>query len=236
MQKFRLYNEELNHTKRHKHAVLGYVLEGKLPHYLAGAPVHPGELDDLRVMRECTSRFFIALALAKRSPYTASFNAGVVRLIESGIVQHWKESITYESVNSTVSDLFEKDGRKNTGPEVLRLEHVKGAFLLLAAGFVICVIVFIAELSINRILFKDNHNQVIYVSNDYTIFCFLSLSLSSSSSPPKSTPPPTYLSILHYHLFLLFVYCNIREILISTGMEQSSSYKLYYFRGHLLFC
>jgi hypothetical protein len=169
MQRFRLYNAELNHTKRHKHAIIGTVLEGKLPHYLAGAPVHPGELNELRVMRECTSRFFIALALYKRSPYTAAFNAGVVRLIESGIVQHWKQSITYQSVNATVSRLFEKDGRKNTGPEVLRLEHVQGAFLLLAAGFLLCIIVFIAELSLNKILFKDNHNQVIYVLYDYTI-------------------------------------------------------------------
>jgi len=140
------------------------VLEGKHPHYLAGAPVHPGELTDLRVMRDCSSRYFIALALAKRSPYTTAFNVEVVRLIEAGIVQHWKERFTYESVNSTVSSLFEKDGRKNKGPEVLRLEHVQGAFLLLAAGVLMCILVFIAELSINRILFKDNHNQVIYVS------------------------------------------------------------------------
>ena len=132
-----------------------------MPHYLAGTPVHPGEPTELRVMQECTSRYFIALALAKRSPYTAAFNSDVVRLIESGIVQHWKERNTRESVNSTVSRLFEKDGRKNTGPEVLRLEHVQGAFLLLAAGVLMYVLVFIAELSVNRIIFKDNHNQVI---------------------------------------------------------------------------
>jgi hypothetical protein len=142
-----------------------------MPHYFAGAPVHPGELTELRVMQECTSRFFISLALAKRSPYTAAFNVAVVRLIESGIVQHWKERNTHESVNSTVSRLFEKDGKKNTGPEVLRLEHVQGAFLLLAAGVLMCIFVFIAELSINRILFKDNHNQVTYVSYNYIVFC-----------------------------------------------------------------
>jgi hypothetical protein len=130
------------------------VLEGRLPHYLAGASVHPGELAELRVMQECTSRYFIALALAKRSPYTAAFNVEVVRLIESGIVQHWKKRYTHESVNSTVSRLFEKDGRKNTGPEVLRLEHVQGAFLLLATGVLMCILVFIAELSLNKILLK----------------------------------------------------------------------------------
>jgi hypothetical protein len=140
-----------------------------MPHYLAGAPVHPDELTELRVMRECSSRYFIALALTKRSPYTAAFNVGVVRLIESGIVQHWKESNTHESVNSTLSSLFEKDGRKNTGPEVLKLEHVQGAFLLLAAGFLMGILVFVAELSINRLLFGDNRNQVIYVSFNYTV-------------------------------------------------------------------
>ena len=137
------------------------MLEGKTPHFLAGAPVHPGELTELRVMRECTSRYFIALALAKRSPYTAAFSVEVARLIESGIVQHWKKSNTHEIVNSTISSLFEKDGRENKGPEVLRLEHVQGAFLLLAVGVLVCVIVFIAELSLNRILLRDNHTQVI---------------------------------------------------------------------------
>jgi hypothetical protein len=126
--------------------------------------VHPGELTHLRVMRECTSRYFIALALSKRSPYTEAFNGGVVRLIESGIVQHWKQSITYQSVNSTVSRPFERDGRKNTGPEVLRMENVQGAFLLLAAGVLICILVFIAELSINRTPCKQGHNQVLSTS------------------------------------------------------------------------
>lgn len=133
--------------------------------------MHPGELTDLRVMRECSSRYFIALALAKRSPYTRAFNVRVVRLIEAGIVQHWKERFTQESVNSTVSSLFEKDGRKNEGPEVLRLEHVQGAFLLLAAGVLMCILVFISELSINRKMFEDNHNQVIYVSYKCTVSC-----------------------------------------------------------------
>ena len=52
---------------------------------------------------------------------------------------------------------------------MLRLEHVQGAFLLLAAGVLMCILVFIAELSINSILFKDNHNQVIYVLYDYIV-------------------------------------------------------------------
>jgi len=126
-------------------------------------------------MQKCSSLYFIVLALAKRSPYTAAFNVEVVRLIESGIVQHWKESNTHESVNSTVStcSLFEKDGRKNKGPEVLRLEHVQRAFLLLAFGFLLCILVFVAGLSLNRILLENNHNQVIYVSYNYTVSCSL---------------------------------------------------------------
>jgi len=179
------------------------VLEGKLPHYLAGAPVHPGELTELRVMQECTSRYFIALALAKRSPYTTAFNVEVVRLIESGIVQHWKESNTRVSVNSTESSLFEKDGRKNKGPEVLRLEHVQGAFLLLVVGFLMCIVVFIAELSLNRILFKDNHNQVIYVSYDYIFSAHFITSSSSLSSKP---PPPPYLSTSSPTTTLSFIF------------------------------
>lgn len=113
--------------------------------------MHPGELSDLRVMKECMSRYFISLGLSKKSPYAEAFNGGVVRLIESGIVQHWKQTITHQSVNSTVTSLFKEDGRKNTEPEMLSMENIQGAFLLLAVGILVGVLVFIAEVSLNKI-------------------------------------------------------------------------------------
>jgi hypothetical protein len=175
-------------------------------------------------MQECTSRYFIALAFAKRSPYTAAFTVEVVRLIESGIVQHCKERYTHESANSTVSRLFEKDGRKNTRPEVLRLEHVQGAFLLLAAGVLMCILVFIAELSINRIAFKDNHNEVIYVWYDnivsvhFLTIIIIIIIITTTTTTNMSSPKKL--------LFLLFLSCKIREINIITGKEHGPSYKV----------
>jgi hypothetical protein len=119
-----------------------------LPYFLEGAPVYPAELPKLRIMRECMSRYFISLGLAKESPYTTAFNEVVVRLIESGIVQHWRENIVYQRVDPAMSSLFEEDGRITRGPEVLRLEYVQGAFMLLGAGMLLCVLVFIGELSL----------------------------------------------------------------------------------------
>jgi hypothetical protein len=99
-------------------------------------------------MRECISRYFISLGLAKKSPYTTAFNEKLVRLIEAGIVQHWKENIVYQRVDPAMSNLFEDDLRYNMGPEVLKIENVQGSFLLLCAGILVCILVFFAELSL----------------------------------------------------------------------------------------
>jgi hypothetical protein len=138
------------------------VLEGKPPYYLEGTPVSPEEMTELRVMRECISRYFIALGLSKKSPYTTAFNEALVGLIETGIVQYWKERILYRSVDPIMTRLFDKTGKTNVRPEMLRMENVQGAFLLLGAGDLICILVFVTELSLKCILHSGNEIQVFY--------------------------------------------------------------------------
>jgi hypothetical protein len=138
------------------------VLEGKTPYYLQGTPVSPDEMRELRVMRECISRYYIALGLSKMSPYKAAFNEALVRLIEAGIVQYWKDSVGYRSVDPITSGLFDRTGNNNIKPEMLRMENIQGAFLLLGAGELLCILVFIAELSLKCLL--DNHKQ-------HQVFC-----------------------------------------------------------------
>jgi hypothetical protein len=99
-------------------------------------------------MRECISRYFISLGLAKKSPYTRAFNEVLVRLIEAGIVQQWKKNIIQEHFDPADSNLFEDKLKNSVGPEVLKFENVQGAFLLLGAGIVVCILVFLAELSL----------------------------------------------------------------------------------------
>ncbi|XP_023713652.2 uncharacterized protein LOC111867752 [Cryptotermes secundus] len=164
IRKFQLYNEESHHKRPHTHAALGYVLEGKPPYYLEGTPVSREEMTELRVMRECISRYFISLGLSKMSPYTTAFNEVLVRLIETGIVQYWKKSILYRSVDPIITRLFDKTGKKDVRPEMLRMENVQGAFLLLCAGDMICILVFIAELSLKCILNSHNVNQIAHVT------------------------------------------------------------------------
>jgi hypothetical protein len=126
--------------------------------------VSPEEMRNLRVMRECISRYFIALGLSKKSPYTTAFNEALVRLIETGIVQYWKKSILHRNVDPIMTGLFEKIGKSNKGPEMLRMENIQGIFLLLGAGNMICILVFIAELSLKCMLNSCNVNQVCYAS------------------------------------------------------------------------
>jgi hypothetical protein len=104
------------------------------------------------------------LALSRKSPYTAAFNEVLVRLIEAGIVQYWKESIAYRSVDPVMSGLFERTGNSNMRPEMLRVENVAGAFLLLGVGELLCILVFISELSLKCLLHNQNDNQVFYAS------------------------------------------------------------------------
>jgi hypothetical protein len=106
------------------------------------------ELTDLRVMRECISRHFVSLGLAKKSPYTTAFNEALVRLIEGGIVQHWKESAVNQHVDPAKLNLFEDELRNNVGPEALKTDNIQGAFLLLGSGMLACTLVFFAELSL----------------------------------------------------------------------------------------
>jgi hypothetical protein len=138
------------------------VLEGKPPYYLQGTPVSPEEMAELRVMRECISRYFIALGLSKKSPYTTAFNEVLVRLIETGIVQYWKESILDRSADAIMTRLFEKSRKMYIGPEMLRMENIQGAFLLLGAGNLICILVFIVELSLKCMQHNHNESQVFY--------------------------------------------------------------------------
>jgi hypothetical protein len=61
-----------------------------------------------------------------------------------------------------MTGLFDKTGKITKGPEMLRMENIQGAFLLLGAGDLICIIVFIAELSVKCMLNSYNVNQVLY--------------------------------------------------------------------------
>jgi hypothetical protein len=138
---------------------VGNFLEGRSPHFLNATPVDPAELKKLRVMSQCTSRYFISFGLAKKSPYTAPFNEAMVRLIEAGIIQYWREDITSRHVSPIDMKLLAEDAKENTEPQALRLENVQGSFLILGTGLFLASTAFIIEISAKFISSKRNKTR-----------------------------------------------------------------------------
>lgn len=135
----------------YNYAYFGNMLEGKAPYFFNVTPIQPTEILKLRVMRECTCRYFVSMGLAKNSPYTKSFNEAVVRLIESGILQHWSEDVVSRVPSPIDMKVLTQDGKDNIRPEELRLENLQGAFLLTAVGFLLAITAFTIENTIKLI-------------------------------------------------------------------------------------
>jgi hypothetical protein len=155
MEKFQLDTEPVNAPHSgYNYAFMGSKLEGKAPYFLNETSIHPAELLKLRLMQECTSRYFVSLALAKKSPYTRAFNEAVVRLMESGIVQHWTEDRISRIPSPIDMKVLADDEKDNIRPEPLRLENLQGAFLIIAAGFFLASAAFTIETSVKLISSK----------------------------------------------------------------------------------
>lgn len=124
------------------------MLEGKAPYFINATYVHPAELSKLRLMQECVSRYFISLALAKKSPYTEAFSKVVVRLIESGIVQHLVEDSVSRIPSPIDMKVLAEDENNKIRPGALKLENLQGAFMVTAAGFFLTNAAFMIENSL----------------------------------------------------------------------------------------
>ncbi|PSN46631.1 Ionotropic receptor 107 [Blattella germanica] len=128
------------------HAAYGFTLDGGIPFFLeGGVPMNPSAYPFLRVMKRCASRYYISLGLAKNSPYTSAFNKVIFRLIESGVIKHWKETIANRHIDPQMSKLFMDTVAHSLEPQPLKLVNIFGVFILLSCGLFIGTFVFILE-------------------------------------------------------------------------------------------
>ncbi|PSN46628.1 Ionotropic receptor 105 [Blattella germanica] len=138
--------EKFHHPFQAKdHASLGSVLEGDRPYFIEPVPMNPKFLSFLRVMKECVSRYYISIGLTKNSPYTSGVNEVISRLIESGIIKNWQSDVIIRRSSSQMTHVFEETDRKLSGPEVLKVQNLQGAFLLLLCGLCFGSLMFLFE-------------------------------------------------------------------------------------------
>jgi hypothetical protein len=136
-----------------KHAVFGYKLDVGTGYFLETERVEADDWKTMRVMKECMSRFFISLGLAKNSPYTAAFNEGVIRLEEAGIMDKWQRDVLLRRGNRNISSMLQdkRNVRDSTGPLKLSVANLQGAFILLLIGNSAATFVFISEEAMNKL-------------------------------------------------------------------------------------
>jgi hypothetical protein len=136
-----------------KHAVFGYTLERGTRYFLQTETIEMDDWQSMRVMKECMSRFFISLGLAKNSPYTAAFNEGLSRLIQAGIMEKWQRDVIMRRGNRNFSSVFDEDHNSidSDGPLKLSLANMKGAFIVLSIGNAVATLAFAAEKVVNML-------------------------------------------------------------------------------------
>ncbi|GFG28556.1 hypothetical protein Cfor_10698 [Coptotermes formosanus] len=104
----------------------------------------------LHALRECPRHYFLGYLMPRGSPYLPYINKGIARLVEAGIVEHWKH-ITPPSADMydgrhDPTNLTEIPEINNGNPKVFSLKDLQLAFYILAVGLSGSVIIFLLEL------------------------------------------------------------------------------------------
>jgi hypothetical protein len=153
--KFRMLDDAEHRylVKLRKHAVFGYKLEVGTSYFLETEKVEDEDWKSMRVMKECMSRYFISLGLAKGSPYTAAFNEGIRRLEECGIMDKWQRDVLLRRGNHNISSMLQDKHNviEFAGPLKLSMAHLQGAFIVLMVGNAVATLTFLSEEVINKV-------------------------------------------------------------------------------------
>jgi hypothetical protein len=102
----------------------------------------------LHVVRECPRNYLLGYVVPRGSPYLPYFNQGIARLVEAGIVEHWKkitppstERHEFDTTNST------EIAEVNTeNPKVFSLKDLQLAFYILVVGLSVSTVIFLLEI------------------------------------------------------------------------------------------
>jgi hypothetical protein len=152
-----VFLDDTEHGKKMKlgkHAVFGYKLETGTRYFLQTEAMEMEDWKSMRVMKECMSRYFITLGLAKNSPYTAAFNEGMSRLVQAGIIEKWQRNVIMRRGNPNFSSVFDENYHfiDSDRPQKLSLDNIKGAFFVMSVGNVVATLAFAVEKVVNKLI------------------------------------------------------------------------------------
>jgi hypothetical protein len=103
----------------------------------------------LHAVKECPRHYFLGYLMPRGSPYLPYINKGIARLVEAGIVEHWKQMTPpsadmHEKYDAT--NLTEIAEMNKENPKVFSLKDLQLAFYILAVGLSGSVIIFLLEM------------------------------------------------------------------------------------------
>jgi hypothetical protein len=90
----------------------------------------------LHVVRECPRHYLLGYLVPRGSPYLPDINDGIARLVEAGIVEHWKENMPS---NTGIHDRFNVSHLREMAiykenSKAFSLKNLQLAFYILAVG------------------------------------------------------------------------------------------------------
>jgi hypothetical protein len=103
----------------------------------------------LHFVRECPRHYLLGYLVPRGSPYLPYFNQGIARLVEAGIVEHWKKitppsTERYGEFNTT--NLTEIAVVNTENPKVFSLKDLQLAFYILVVGLSVSIVIFLLEI------------------------------------------------------------------------------------------
>jgi hypothetical protein len=121
--------------------------------YQYGVPLTKYQASDgsplLHVVRECPRHYLLGYLMPRGSPYLPYINDGIARLVEAGIVEHWKEITpsnagTHDRFNFSYLREIAAINKENS--KAFSLEDLQLAFYILAVGLSGSVTIFCFEI------------------------------------------------------------------------------------------
>lgn len=99
-----------------------------------------------RIMRKCFYRPFISIWFPYNSPYKNIIEKYIIKLVETGVFQQIKKYEIRQQYSQNWESIYsDSDGSSVDGPQVLTLDHIYSAFILLIFGLSCSILGFIYE-------------------------------------------------------------------------------------------
>ena len=111
--------------------------------YVAGRYTY-GKTATVSILKQCLTTFNVGIALQKFSPLVENVGHVILRVVEAGLTQKWKDEVITEFRSRS-----RKQGKLKAEPDIriqpLSTEHLLGAFALFIISVSVSFIIFIGE-------------------------------------------------------------------------------------------